>query len=77
MIATASTGTKQRAISPAHAQENPTKRESARFREGSKNLLADEEYVDSAEVEDIEERERGKPIICWVLAGVKLQRSSA
>jgi len=77
MIATAPMWMKQRVIRPAHAQGNPPKREPARFQEGSENLLADEEYVDSAEVKNIEERERGKPIICWVLAGVKLQRSSA
>lgn len=56
MIATAPIGLEQRAISPARAQGNPPKQEPARFQEGTKNLLADEEYVDSAEVEDIEER---------------------
>lgn len=56
MIAAAPIVMKQRAISPAHAQGNPPKREPARFQEVTKNLLADEEYVDSAEVEDIEER---------------------
>lgn len=46
-------------MSPTHTQGNPPKRESTRFQEGSKDLLADEKHIDSAEVEDIEERERG------------------
>lgn len=45
-------------MSPAHTQGNPPRHERARFQEGSKNLLADEKYVDSAEVENVEERER-------------------
>jgi hypothetical protein len=77
MIATALRRTTQQVSSWAHAQENPPKCKPARFQEGSKNLLADEKYVDSAEVKDVEKRERGKPVICWVLAGVKLQRRSA
>lgn len=55
MIARAPIVMKQRSTSSAHAQGNPPKQEPARFQEGTENLLADEEYVDSAEVEDIEE----------------------
>lgn len=46
-------------MSPIHTQGNPPKRESTRLQEGSKDLLADEKHIDSAEVEYIEERERG------------------
>ena len=36
------------------------------------NLLADEENIDRAEIEVIEERESGKPIIRRMLSGVQL-----
>lgn len=77
MIAAASTGTKQRVMSPVHAQGNPPRREPLSSQGGSKDLLADEKHVDRAEVEDIEEGKRGQTIVCRVLACVKLQRSSA
>lgn len=39
---------------------------------GRDRLLADEEHVDSAQIEVVVERERGEAIICRMLTGIKL-----
>jgi hypothetical protein len=38
-------------------------------------LLADEEDVNGAEIEVIEEREGGKPVVSWVLPSVELEKA--
>ena len=40
---------------------------------GRSNLLADEQHVYSAEVKIVKKRQRGKPVVGRVLAGVQLQ----
>lgn len=40
---------------------------------GLRDLLADEKHVYGAEIEIVEEWERRKTVVCWVLTSIELQ----